>query len=283
MNPSERIQPILKTVLLIALGVFLYTHIANGTLYYYINERFAIFTVIGVVGLLILGLSYRWHSSQENHAPLIHGDMHHRDEHHRDGHHSDGHHSDGHDVHHHDHHGHSHALTWTSVFVIALPILLGLSISPQPLGTAALANRDVTLSMNESALPIGLRNREKAAVDKNIMDWWHDFRSSATAGEEFIGQEVRVVGFVFRDERFGTEHFLVTRFVVSCCVADANVLGLLVQMPNELTDSDVLKDDQWVEVQGTFVDEQPEGWQMPIVQATQIQPIAVPNQPYLYP
>ena len=55
----EQMQPLMKTVLLVALGVFLYTRIANGTLYYYINERFALFTVIGVVGLLLLGMSYR--------------------------------------------------------------------------------------------------------------------------------------------------------------------------------------------------------------------------------
>lgn len=248
-------------LLLVTLGVFLYSRIANGTLYYYINERFASFTVIGVVGLILLGFSYRWEkpAAADGAAEPDHT----------------------HDQHDHDH---SHALSWTGAFIVALPILLGLATTPQPLGAAALANRDVTLSMNESALPVGLRTREKASIDKNIMDWWHDFRSSATAGQELTGQAVRVSGFIFRDEKFGDDHFLVTRFVVSCCVADANVLGLLVSIPDEMAPAlAALDDDQWVEVQGTFAAGAVEGWHMPVVQVQQVTPIDVPAQPYLYP
>lgn len=258
MHPQERLQPLIKTVLLVALGVFLYTRLANGTLTYYINERFVLFTVIGIIGLVVLGLSYRWQTPEQD----------------------DG---DVHDAHDHDH-AHSHALSWRGVGIVALPIVLGLAITPQPLGTAALANRDVTLSMNESALPLSLRNREKSATDKNIMDWWQEFRSSSQGGQELIGQEVRVSGFVFHDERFGAHYFLVTRFVVSCCVADASVLGLLVQLPPAMAEAnELITDDTWVEVHGHFVAEPVEGWHMPLVQATQIQPIAVPDQPYLYP
>lgn len=260
-NWNERLQPFLKTVLLVALGVFLLSRIANGTLYYYINERFAYFTVIGVVGLVLLGLSYRWEQPQ----PHDHDDHDHA----------------GHD---HDHHTHSHALSWSGVLIVALPVILGLWITPKPLGSAALANRDITLSMNESALPVGLRKREKAPLDKSIMDWWHDYRSSSVAGQALIGQPVRVSGFVFHDPQFGTTHFMVTRFVVSCCVADANVLGLLVD-PTAVTamNSADLVDDQWVEVQGVFVENTVDGWHMPVVIAETITPIDVPNQPYLYP
>jgi uncharacterized repeat protein (TIGR03943 family) len=257
MGNTERFQPFIKTLLLVALGVFLYSRIANGTLYYYINERFAIFTVIGVVGLLLLGVSYRWEKPQPP------GDT---------------------DDQEHEHEHHSQALSWGGALIVALPVILGLLVTPKPLGSAALANRDVTLSMNESALPVGLRTREKAAVDKNIMDWWHDFRKSATAGEELIGQPVRASGFVFRDEQFGSDHFLLTRFVVSCCVADANVLGLLVDPTAiALGTGSELVDDQWVEVQGIFVASTVDGWHMPVVVAEQIAPIEVPDQPYLYP
>ena len=160
-----------------------------------------------------------------------------------------------------------------------LPIILGVAITPQPLGAAALANRDVTLSMSESAMPLGVRNREKAPADKNIMDWWNDFRSAAGGLETFIGQEVKVSGFVYQDERYGTEQFMVTRFVVSCCVADANVLGLLVQWPADQTPAN----DQWVEVAGVFIANPNPNSPMPMVAARTVTPIEVPNQPYMYP
>lgn len=258
--PGQRTQQIIKTTLLVALGVFFYSRIANGTLYYYINERFAVFTLIGIGGLVLLGLSYRWDSAAAEEA--------HEQEHSH--------------VHVHDH---SHTLSWGGIAIIALPIVLGLATPPQPLGAAALANRDVTLSMNESALPVGLRNREKSPLDKTIMDWWQEFRiatatSQGTWQQEFIDQAVRVSGFVYKDEQYGNDHFLVTRFVVSCCVADANVLGLLVNTPDAAT----FVDDQWVEVEGKFIANQPvDGWSMPIISAHSINPIDVPNQPYLYP
>ena len=268
----ERIQPLLKTLLLIALGIFLYSRIANGTLYYYINERFVGFTLVGIVGLLLLGLSYRWNRT----SPTVEDDTHHDYTHHDYTHHDHTHHD-------HTHHDHSHALGWGSVFIVALPVVLGLVTTPQPLGTAALANRDVSLSMNESALPVGLRTREIASTDKTIMDWWHDFRSSPAVGQELVGQKVQVSGFVFQDERFGADHFLVTRFVVSCCVADANVLGLLVRTPADVA----LENDQWVEVRGSFAEMDSastvENWHMPVVLSETITPIDVPNQPYLYP
>lgn len=234
-----------------AMGLFFYSRITGGTLYYYINERFAAFTVIGVVGLLLLGFSYRWEQKPTG--------------------------AEGHD---HDHeHDHNHDLTWVGALIVLLPIVLGVAVTPQPLGAAALANRDITLSMRESAMPLGVRNREKAAVDKNIMDWWHDFRSAAGGLETFIGQEVKVSGFVYQDERYGTEQFMVTRFVVSCCVADANVLGLLVQWPADQTPAN----DQWVAVEGVFIANPNADSPMPMVAARTVTPIEVPNQPYLYP
>ncbi|MCB0184049.1 MAG: hypothetical protein KDE31_07290, partial [Caldilineaceae bacterium] len=72
--------------------------------------------------------------------------------------------------------------------------------------------------------------------------------------------------------------------VVSCCVADANVLGLLVDPTAlALTSTVELTDDQWIEVQGIFTASTLDGWHMPVVVAEQITPVAVPDQPYLYP
>lgn len=257
----HRFQNPIKALLLMAMGLFFYSRITGGTLYYYINERFAAFTVIGVVGLLLLGFSYRW------------------DQQGAEAHHHDHDHDDGHDHGHGHGHDHNHDLTWVGALIVLIPIVLGLAVTPQPLGAAALANRDITVSMSESALPVGIRSQTKAPTDKNIMDWWNDFRSAAGGMESFAGQAVQVSGFVYQDERYGADQFMVTRFVVSCCVADANVLGLLVQWPTDQTPAN----DQWVEVEGVFVANPDPHSPMPMVAARTVKPIAVPSQPYLYP
>jgi putative membrane protein len=264
---SLRLQNTIKALLLIGLGLFLYSRLMNGTLFYYINERFMGFTIVAVVGLLVIGLSYRYSNPDLRYA---HGHDHvHDHEHTAD----QGHGPDG----------HSHALSWGGIFLVALPMILGILTPPQPLGAAALANRDMALQLNNTgqgvAGPSAARPREKAAIDKNILDWWRDFRTVPDANQALAGQAVKAIGFVYKDERYGKDTFVLTRFTVSCCAADASAVGLLVQSP----ESTQLTDDTWVEVSGTFVASDQEKWTLPIVAAQTVTRIDIPDQPYLYP
>lgn len=263
---SVRFQNTIKALLLIGMGLFLYSRIANGTLFYYINERFMGFTLIAVFGLLAVGLSYRYHegSTQQQAAPPAHDhDQDHPDDHNRA----------------HGSHSHSHALSWRGVLLVALPIALGVLTPPQPLGVAALSNREMNLQLNSTTQSASVRPGEKAALDKNLLDWWREFQTVPNANQALAGQPVKATGFVYKDERFGANTFMLIRFTVSCCVADASVVGLLVQWP----DSQIPEDDSWVEVTGSFVSSELENWKLPMVAAQQIAAIDIPQQPYLYP
>ena len=264
-----RFQNALKALLLLALAAFLYTRLAGGTLFFYINQRFMIYTLIAIVGLLLVALSYR---------PLARRPgvgEHAGHEHPGDG-------TDGTDLADGtDHAGHNHALTWTGAALVLLPIVLGILVPPQPLGAAALNNREVEITTRQvSSLPAAIRAAgEKNAAERNILDWLHTFSSAADPAAEFAGQPVRVAGFVFRDDRFADDQFMVTRFVVSCCVADANVAGMVVRWP----EAAALPADQWVQVEGLLAAGELAGAALPVVAAQQITPIDVPQQPYLYP
>lgn len=258
-----RIQPYLKALLLIGIGLFLYSRIVNGTLYYYINERFAVLTALAVLGLLAVAISYPLRK-QAAHADEAH-DHEHDHKHHG---------------HHHEHGaGHDHRLGWGGALLVMLPIVLGLIIPPQPLGSAALETRDMELALTKSALPKTIRlTSEKTATDKNLLDWWQDLQANPE-GDALLGQEAALTGFVYHDARYGEDTFMLARFVVSCCVADATVVGLVVHWP----DAPALANDQWVEVKGTFAPGQLEKWQAPILAAQTVTPVAIPQQPYLYP
>jgi len=263
-----RVESAIKALLLIAMGLFLYSRFANGTLFFYINQRFQLFTLFAVAGLLIVGLSYRFATKAENLAV----------EHHHD--------DDHHHHHHHEHphdHAHSHGLSWGGIALVLLPIILGVVVPPQPLGAAALSNRELNAGFNETTSLPGVlgADRTKAARDKNVLDWWDEFRTSSAPNEDpaLLGQEARVIGFVYKDQRLGDGHFMLVRYIVSCCVADASAIGLVVAAP----DLAALQDDQWVEVSGTLVAGNVPNWQMPVIQAQTIQPVDVPAQPYLYP
>jgi len=264
------LQTALKALLLLGMGLFLFTRLTNGSLYFYINQRFAGLTLLAVLGLLIVGFSYqfgRQNQTDDDASEPAHAncDRHAHDDHAHD-HHLDGHH-------------HHHSLAWGGALLVALPILLGLFVPPRPLGASALQNREVSVgASNRSSMPAAVRNAgEKSNLDRNILDWVYEFQTAEL--EQFVDEEAEVVGFVFRDERFGEEEFLISRYVVSCCVADAAYVGLVVRWP----DAPALETDQWVRVRGRFAMGQLEEEPLPVLVADEVTPTEMPNQPYLYP
>ena len=262
---QSRIQTAFKALLLIGMGLFLYSRLANGTLFYYINERFAGFTMLAVFGLFLVGISYRFGGKQKTDEQDGEHEVH-TDDHHHD--------------HHDHHHSHQHALTFGGAFLVALPILLGILVPPQPLGASALASREMNVNLGGSAMPAAVRDAmNKASTDKNILEWLQLFQTVPNPATEFAGEEANVKGFVFRDERFGEDEFSLVRYTLSCCVADASVVALVVQSPEAAT----LENDQWIEVTGRFAAGEFDGTSLPILISERIVPTEVPNQPYLYP
>ena len=284
---SSRLQAAVKALLLMATGFFFYSRIANGTLFYYINQRFAIYTLLAVFVLIALGLSYRFdrpaaddHTHDHDHDETGHEHADHPAHNHAHNH-ALAHDHGAHEAHehgqvsgHHHVHDHAHGLSWSGAFLVMLPIVLGLAVSPRPLGVSALDTREMNLG-----LPGAVRaTQSKSAGDKNVLDWWTTFQSTSDISS-LNGQAVHVTGFVYHDPHYSDGNFVVTRYVVTCCVADASVVGLVVRWPQAAA----LANDQWVDVNGVFEASQLANWHEPVVAAKSITKTTAPNQPYLYP
>ncbi len=255
MLNRPRFQTAVKALVLLALAVFLYTRLADGTLFFYINQRFMVYTILAVVGLVLVAISYRTALRRTN------------------------------EVHNHGDHGeeeHSHhSLTWAGLALVVLPMVLGILIPPQPLGAAALENREINVTTQpRNVLPAAVRAAaQKNAADRNLLDWLNAFTASSDPVQEYTGQPVDVIGFVYHDERLADDEVLISRFIVSCCVADANVAGMIVRWPGAAE----LAADQWVEVSGMLEPGQFDGQKVPTLAAQSVTPVEVPQQPYLYP
>ena len=89
------------------------------------------------------------------------------------------------------------------------------------------------------------------------------------------GETVRFVGFVSRFDDTPADEFVLTRYVVSCCVADAMIAS--VRTVN--VTPGVFAEDEWVEVRGTIY---PVGREV-IVSASAIRKVERPERPYLTP
>jgi putative membrane protein len=228
-----------KALILMGLGLYLYSRIFTGTLLFYINQRFAWLVMMAGIVLMVIAGSYRYRSNHEQ-------------------------------TH------HAHTFSWGGALLIGLLVALGLLVPPKPLGATAMGNREVNLgtlvsSQSNSVVPM-------RAGEKNILDWLIAFQNTPDPAA-FTNQSAHLIGFVYRDDRFSDDTFMISRFVVSCCVADATAIGLIVRSPQAAS----LPGDQWVEVSGHFEPGEFSGKPTPILVTEAITRTTPPNQPYLYP
>ncbi|MGO4500818.1 TIGR03943 family protein [Paenibacillus sp. 2RAB27] len=97
--------------------------------------------------------------------------------------------------------------------------------------------------------------------------------------DNFIGKKIELTGFVYREEKMLTSQFVVGRFAVSCCSADASPYGVLIDFPTAQN----YPKDMWVKVTGTIQNGNYNGNDIFKIAATQIEKIAAPSSPYVYP
>ena len=97
--------------------------------------------------------------------------------------------------------------------------------------------------------------------------------------EWFEGKRVHLVGMVRRDAKttgqFGADHFLLFRFAISCCVADAVPVAVVLEGATDQPEN------TWVEVEGTFGILTKGDARFPLLSAVRIIPTTEPEAPYL--
>ncbi len=262
---SNRTTHLVKAIVLALSGLMFYAKISDGTLNFYINQRFAWLSFVAVVLFLMMALTmlyrllarrstdaaalYNDHSSASIEANLSSASS-----------------------------GHGGGLSALGLAILALPALMGLLIPARPLGASAISSKGIGLLAPDSPQSV-IQVRRPNTGTRNILDWLRDFQREADPVAAFKGQPVDVIGFVYRDARSGKNQFWVSRFAVSCCVADAAALGLLVQTDQATS----LKTDTWVRVTGKISTGQFAGETMPAIVPDKIEPVEQPMQPYLYP
>lgn len=241
----ETVQAWLKTAILFALGAYFVYNIATGNLANYINQRFVWLSYVAVALFVVLGAASAWsllrHRGQAACAC--------------------------------DDHNHE-PITGRALAVVAIPLVLGTLIPSRPLGSAAV-NGDVSVNAAVSAT---FTNFNSDPLLWNVLDWLRAFNGAEDV-TTFNGKQADVVGFVYREATFPADSFMVARFTVSCCVADASAIGL----PVVWEASGDFPQDTWVRVQGTFEAGDFRGDTVPVLRAASVERITQPEHPYLYP
>lgn len=239
--PRDGLIHWLKTGILLGLAAYFVYNIVSGNIANYINARFAWLSYVAVVLFLLLGIYYLINGLRGN-------------------------------VENRNHDG-KVGMSLGALSIVAIPLLLGTLIPSRPLGADAIDGNVSTSAALGSMTTFTLN-----PLDRNVLDWLRYFASLdnyAVAN----GERADLIGFVYREPTFGDDQFMVARFTVSCCVADASAIGV----PIQWSDTAELPLDQWVRVQGVFQVGDFRDDTLPILHAESIEVVEQPPHPYLYP
>ena len=262
---SLRAYRTFQALILAALGIFLMSKIMDGRILLYINQRFVLLVLLAALGLIFLAqlvLSER-PALQDDPEGLEHP----------------GHDHSGcdHTCHDHSHEAGEQRQGWV-LWLVALPLFIGVLVPERPLGVSALENRGINTNANMSVRGGASLALQIPSTQRTVLDWLRVFNES-TDSQAYESQPADVTGFVYHDARLEGSHFMVGRFTLACCVADATALGMVVDWP----EAAALSDNRWVRVRGPVSTFNLDGRNLPLIKAEQVEVIPQPEQPYLFP
>ncbi len=211
----------------------------------------------------------------------------------------------------HDEHEHQHmsvSSKWgkTTTGLIIATSIVAFSWHPRPLGAETLttvktmAPSGTTTANTPQPTSTGISESEIAqdyAAQGAAMQKAGQITEETIAYDpnpsQYLGHRVSLEGFVYHVPGLPTNQFILTRYFIFCCIADASPIGILVDDPS----GTYYPDNQWVIVNGTLVNKdvhvaldnfEPTSWypntsSQPVLEANKITKIPVPELPYIVP
>ncbi|MBO8176234.1 MAG: TIGR03943 family protein [Bacillus sp. (in: Bacteria)] len=95
----------------------------------------------------------------------------------------------------------------------------------------------------------------------------------------FVGKKIKVSGFVYKEEGFTSNQLVISRFLITHCLADASIIGFLTEMEQ----AGDIKQDTWLEIEGTLDVTTYNGIELPMIKTSKWKVIEKPAEPYVYP
>jgi len=238
-------HPLVKSLVLLGLSVYFVHLWLGGDLHNYVNARFGWLPVLAAGLFFVLAL--------DGIAAAVRG---------------------GHAAHAHHWLDHTHRTpSWPVLAIVAVPLVLGTLVPSQPLGARAVGG-DLAL---DPGVFEGVVVPANDSLEWTVLDWLRAF--SAGSADRINGKDADVIGFVYRRDDDPKDSFVVMRFLMSCCSADAYAVG----MPVVWSGAESLPVDSWVRVRGTVSAGAFRGQMLPILTASAVESsIERPKQAYLY-
>jgi putative membrane protein len=96
---------------------------------------------------------------------------------------------------------------------------------------------------------------------------------------KFKGRKITLKGFVYKEDGLDKDQLVISRFLITHCVADASIIGFL----SEFSEASSIEQDTWIEAYGVLDTTSYNGTELPFIKITDWKKINEPEVPYLYP
>jgi putative membrane protein len=241
------------------LAIMIFSLLLSGEIYLFINPRFKWFIVLCIFLLILLCFVQLWNMDQ---PPL-----------HRIG-------------------VGGYILIFFPLFIYLLlpPKALDASIatkkgvsykSQQPTKKNEASNPNLPNAMTqtpEEADPLVPKLKKMDTIYLTEETYIKYFNTLSSFPKEFEGKEIQVKGFVYYDDQLPKHQFVTGRFTITCCAADATVIGFITDPSEDVQ----LKANDWIEIKGKLKTTKYRGMDMPMIEMESYQSISPPKDPYVY-
>ncbi|SET36975.1 putative membrane protein [Natronincola peptidivorans] len=179
-------------------------------------------------------------------------------------------------------------------FILIVPLIIAAVLSPKGLNEEEAVKKGVTIantqSVNENGslgktIDASLSHKKEGLLEIKAEVFDEVLQDIRNNTDDYLGQRVRIAGFIDRQESYPDHHFVVARMLMVCCAADTLVVGLLAEWEG-IQD---FEEFQWVEVEGVidktdfydvWLDQE---YVAPIIRVEEIKEIERPAVVYVYP
>ena len=184
--------------------------------------------------------------------------------------------------------------------VVLLAFSTTLVFTPQAFSSSMVQQKGMLTFKNaptEAANPerIGLENKDNTVVDEKPKQQELDMKAGQLARKDevilltddnfivkfaqiyrspqtYAGKNIEMEGFIVHHPQIGNDKYLIVRYAMICCAADAQVLGFMVKGTSTFPDG------SWVKITGKIAIEKDQ----PYLQLLDAKPGKEPNNPYLF-
>lgn len=262
-NLGKRLTPWLDGITLLAWGILLIKYWLTGRLAILIHPNYFSLTVMAALCLLILGslrLYEIWKVYQRQ--LILHQTV-------------------------------PHAITpnprhepmnllpknWGSGLLL-ITAIIGLLVTPRTFASQTALERGITESLPVTRLqPQEFKNVSKPE-ERSLIEWIKLLNFNPEP-DTYKGQKVKLQGFVVHPPSLSEQYLWISRFVITCCAADAYPIGLPVKLPPGETRRK-FPSDKWLEITGEMMTEELQTKRKLVIKADTLTPIPEPKNPYDY-